>query len=116
MVRPRRAVAKIEMPEQGENIRLIVSGMKQAKAAVLCKEIYCARGEDELYIKDHKLYLKPDRTSCHRFGANQFRLFLHPAAYVFMHTLKTGILRDTVFSNATFETIRKEVLKIRSGN
>ena len=68
MVRPRRAVAKIEMPEQGENIRLIVSGMKQAKAAVLCKEIYCARGEDELYIKAHKLYLKPDSTSCHRLG------------------------------------------------
>jgi hypothetical protein len=109
---PRRVVAKVEMSEQGENIRFIVSSMKQAKATVLYKEIYCARGEDELYIREHKLYLKSDRTSCHRFEANQFRLFLHSAAYVFMHTLKTEILRDTVLSNATFETIRKEVLKV----
>jgi hypothetical protein len=74
---PRRVVAKVEMSEQGENIRFIVSDMHRAKATVLYKEIYCARGEDELYIKDHKLYLKSDRTSCHRFEANQFRLFLH---------------------------------------
>ncbi len=109
---PRRVVAKVEISEQGENIRFIVSDMRQAKAAVLYKEIYCARGEDVLYIKDHKLYLKSDRTSCHRFEANQFRLFLHSAAYVFMHTLKTEILGDTFLNNATFETIRKEVLKV----
>ena len=110
--RPRRTVAKIEVSEQGKNIRFIVSDMKDAKATVLYQKIYCARGEDELYIKEHKLYLKSDRTSCHRFEANQFRLFLHSAAYVFMHTLKTEILRDTSLKNATFETIRREVLKV----
>ncbi|MCP4151606.1 MAG: IS1380 family transposase, partial [bacterium] len=68
--------------------------------------------EDELFIKDHKLYLKSDRTSCHKFAANQFRLFLHSAAYVFIHTLKTEILGETPFANATFETIRLRLLKV----
>jgi len=86
--------------------------MEAAKATVLYQQIYCARGEDELYIKDHKLYLKSDRTSCHKFEANQFRLFLHSAAYVFIHTLKTEILGDTSFANATFETIQLRLLKI----
>jgi hypothetical protein len=31
----------------------------------------------ENFIKDHKNGLHSDRTSCHRFDANQFRLFLH---------------------------------------
>jgi hypothetical protein len=32
-------------------------------------------------IKEHKLHTKSDRTSCHRWEANQFRLFLHSGAY-----------------------------------
>ena len=42
--------------------------------------LYCARGQMENESKDHKLYLKSDRTSCHRFEANQVRLFVHSAA------------------------------------
>ena len=29
-------------------------------------------------IKEHKLYTRSDRTSCHRWEANQFRLFEPP--------------------------------------
>lgn len=111
--RPRRVVVKVEVSEQGKNIRFIVTNMEEAKAAVLYQDIYCARGEDELYIKEHKLYLKSDRTSCHKFEANQFRLFLHSAAYVLIHALKTEVLRGTPFANTTFETIRNRILKIR---
>ena len=35
----------------------------------------------EVPIKDMKLYTRSDRTSCHRWEANQFRLFLHMGAY-----------------------------------
>ena len=59
-----------------------------------------------------KLYLKSDRTSCHRFVANQFRLFLHSAAYVLLHALKTNILGHTQWANATIDTIRIRLLKI----
>jgi len=109
----RRVVAKVEILADGTlNLRYIVTNMKAAKAAVLYQRIYCARGEAELYIKEHKLYLKSDRTSCHQFSANQFRLFLHSAAYVLLHALKNNILRYTQWANATISTIRLKFLKI----
>src|SRR5215468_784538 len=80
--RSRRVVIKIEVSAQGVNTRFIVTDMEYARTKVLYQQIYCARGQAENEIKDHKLYLKSDRTSCHRFEANQFRLFLHSAAYV----------------------------------
>ena len=48
-------------------------------------EVYCARGRMENLIKDMKLYTRSDRTSCHRWEANQFRLFLHMGAYTNPH-------------------------------
>jgi hypothetical protein len=112
--RPRRVIVKAEVSAEGRNIRFIVTDMEQAKASVLYRDIYAARGMCELYIKDHKMYLKSDRTSCPRFEANQFRLFLHSVAYVLLHTLKTEVLRGTEFSNATFETLRSRILKVRA--
>lgn len=108
----RRVVAKVEISAEGTNIRFIVTDFEDAKATALYQQIYCARGAAELYIKEHKLYLKSDRTSCHRFEANQFRLFLHSAAYVLFHALKTNILRNTQWAKATIETIRLRFLKI----
>lgn len=107
-----RVVAKIEMNDRGLNLRFVVTDMVQAKASVLYNDIYCHRGNAELYIKDHKLYLKSDRTSCHRFSANQFRLLLSSAAYVLIHALKTNILKTTQWGNATIETIRLKLFKI----
>ena len=109
---PRRVVAKVEMTEIGLNIRFISTDMVQAKARVLYEQIYCARGNDELYIKDHKTYTKSDRTSCHRFAANQFRLFLHSAAYVLLHTLRSELLRGTHLFKATFDSLRLKILKV----
>ena len=68
--RPRRVVIKVEVSEQGVNTRFVVTDMEQARTKVLYQKIYCARGQAENEIKDHKLYLKSDRTSCHRFEAN----------------------------------------------
>ena len=42
----------------------------------------------ENMIKDHKTYTKSDRTSCHRWQAHQFRLFLHTGAYWVLHRLR----------------------------
>ncbi|MBC8193643.1 MAG: IS1380 family transposase [FCB group bacterium] len=109
---PRKVVAKVEMTEKGLNIRFISTDMLRAKAKNLYEEIYCARGNDELYIKDHKTYTKSDRTSCHRFMANQFRLFLHSAAYVLLHTYRSELLRGTSMATATFDTIRLKLLKV----
>jgi hypothetical protein len=109
----RRVIVKVEILDDGTlNVRYVVTNMKHAKAKQLYTKIYCARGEAELYIKEHKLYLKSDKTSCHRFVANQFRLFLHSAAYVLLHALKTNILCHTRWANATIDTIRIRLLKI----
>jgi hypothetical protein len=76
----RRVVIKVEVSEKGVNTRFVVTDMEQARTQVLYRQIYCARGDAENDIKEHKTYLKSDRTSCHRFAANQFRVLLHSAA------------------------------------
>ncbi|MBK7479527.1 MAG: transposase [Bacteroidales bacterium] len=50
--------------------------MKKYRTRDSYEKGYCARGSMELRIKDHKLYLKSDRSSCTKFTANQFRLLL----------------------------------------
>ena len=108
----RRIVAKIEVNAKGRNLRFVVTDLVGAKAKALYTELYCDRGNAELYIKDHKLYLKSGRTSCQRFLANQFRLFLHSAAYVLIHALKTNLLQNTQLAKATMQTIRLRLFKI----
>ena len=108
---PRRVVIKVEVSEQGVNTRFVVTDLEQAGAKVLYRHIYCARGQMENEIKDHKRYLKSDRTSCHRFEANQFRVFLHSAAYVLLDTLRREVLKGTPWARATMETLQLRLLK-----
>jgi hypothetical protein len=110
--RARRVVIKVEVCEQGVNTRFVVTDLEQARTKVLYQHIYCARGQAENEIKDHKLYLKSDRTSCHRFEANQFRVLLHSAAYVLLETLRREVLRTTQWASATMETIQLRLLKL----
>jgi len=105
-------VIKVEVSEQGVNTRFVVTDMEQARTQVLYKQIYCARGQAENELKDHKRYLKSDRTSRHRFEANQFRLFLYSAAYVLLDTLRREVLKTTPWASATLETIQLRLLKI----
>src|SRR5262252_5146187 len=109
-VRSRRVVIKVEVSDQGVNTRFVVTDLEQAHTKVLYQHIYCARGQAENEIKDHKLYLKSDRTACHRFAANQFRLLLHSAAYVLLDTLRRDVLRATQWASATMETIQLRIL------
>jgi Transposase DDE domain group 1 len=109
---PRRVVIKVEVSEQGVNTRFVVTDLEQAGAKVLYRQLYCARGQAENEIKGHKRYLKSDRTSCHRFEANQFRLFLHSAAYVLLDTLRREVCKGTPWARATMETIQLRLLKL----
>jgi len=111
-LRSRRVVIKVEVSDQGVNTRFVVTDLEQARTKVLYQNIYCARGQAENEIKDHKLYLKSDRTSCHRFEANQVRVFLHAAAYVLLETLRREVLRTTQWASATMETIQLRLLKL----
>jgi len=108
---PQWVIAKIEVNHRGTNVRYIVTDMREYRNSHVYEKGYCTRGNAELRIKDHKLYLHSDRSSCTSFKANQFRLFMHSAAYVLIHTLKQTALQGTQFANATIKTIRLKVLK-----
>lgn len=107
-----RVIVKVEVNEKGTNIRYIATNAEGYRTKQLYETGYCARGAMELRIKEHKTYLKSDRTSCNRFEANQLRLFLHSAAYVLMHRLQKEVLRGTEFANSTMQTLQLKVLKI----
>lgn len=107
-----RVVVKVEVNNMGTNVRYIASSIRCIRAKALYENAYCARGAAELRIKDHKTYLLSDRMSCSSFYANQFRLFMHSAAYVLIHTLQKEILKGTEFCNATMKTIQLKIIKV----
>lgn len=107
-----RVVVKVEVSSMGTNIRYITSSLRNVRTQALYEQGYCARGSAELRIKDHKTYLLSDRMSCSSFKANQFRLFLHSAAYVLIHSLQNQVLKGTEFCKATMKTIQLKVLKV----
>ena len=109
--RARRVVARVEATSRGCDIRFVVTNLP-GRAKVLYEKVYCARGRMENMIKDHKLHTKSDRTSCHRWEANQFRLFLHTGAYWLLHRLRHAAPRKSLWRKATFETLRRAFLKI----
>ncbi len=109
---PRRVVIKVEVTDKGTNTRFIVTDLLRAGAQWLYQRLYCARGQMENYIKDHKRGLKSDRTSCHRFEANAFRLWLHSAAYVLLWTLRAEVLGRSSWSRVRFETLQLRLLKL----
>ena len=53
-----------------------------------------------------------DRTSCHRFLANQFRLLLSAAAYVLVEAVRRLALAGTELARAQVSTIRLRLLKV----
>jgi len=109
--RQRKVIARVEATSKGADVRFIVTNLN-GTAKILYEKIYCARGRMENMIKEHKLYTRSDRTSCHRWEANQFRLFLHTGAYWLLHQLRQAAPRRSLWRKATFETIRRAFLKI----
>jgi hypothetical protein len=107
----RRIAFKAEVTQGKANPRFVVTSIRNRSAKFIYK-FYCARGRMEGFIKEHKNYLKSDRTSCSRFEANQFRVFLHSAAYVILHALREHALARTELAKASFETIQLRILKV----
>ena len=107
-----RILCKAEMNEKGQNTRFVVTNLESSRASFIYQNVYCARGQMENFIKNHKTFLHSDRTSCHTFEANQFRLFLHSAAYVLLHTLAHIGLQGTTWINAQVNTIQNRFLKV----
>ena len=110
--KPQRVVCKVEVSNQGDNLRFVVTSLQSSQPSFIYRTIYCARGRMENYIKDHKTFLLSDRTSCHTWEANQFRLFLHSAAYILLQTLEEIGLAHTHWGQVQFNTLQRRLLKI----
>jgi hypothetical protein len=109
--RPRRVIAKAEHNAHGPNPRYLVTNLA-GEPQDLYDEGYCARGEVENRIKEQQLDLFSDRTSCHDWWPNQFRLLLSSFAYVLLETLRALGLAGTELARAQAGTIRLKLLKI----
>jgi hypothetical protein len=104
-------IAKAEHTAQGANPRFIVTGLA-GNVQKIYDQVYCARGEMENRIKEQQLGLFSDRTSCHYWWPNQFRLLLSSCAYVLLEALRRLGLKSTELARAQVGTIRLKLLKI----
>ncbi len=109
--RERRVIVKAEHVDEGPNSRFVVTNLV-GEPQPLYDEVYCQRGDAENRIKEQQLGLFADRTSCHDFVANQFRVLLSAAAYLLMDHLRRQALTDTELAQAQVDTIRLKLLKI----
>ena len=110
--KPRRVILKGEITAFGDNPRFVVTSLSEPIPQTLYEHFYCARGQDENYIKMMKCDLKSDRTSDSSFLANHMRLFYACAAYVLLHALRTQTLRGTEFERAQPSRIMNRLFKI----
>lgn len=107
----RRVIARAEHSSYGANPRYVVTNLHQTPKWIYTK-LYCARGDMENRIKEQQLNLFADRTSCHDWWANQFRLLLSSLAYGLLETIRRVGLAGTELARAQAGTIRLKFLKI----
>ena len=107
----RRVIGKAEYNESGANPRFIVTSLS-GDPQKLYDDVYCARGNMENRIKEQQLDMFADRTSCHEWWANNFRLLLSSLAYIMTNYLRTIALVGTELEHAQVGTIRLKLLKI----
>ena len=93
-----------------DNPRFIITNLKTTPKFIYQK-VYCMRGDIENRIKELKIGLEIDRTSCTSFKANQFRVLMTAAAYVLMQELRLHA-RHTGCARAQVGTLRLRLLKL----
>src|SRR5437867_5126141 len=112
--RKRRVIIKAEVVrhpgrDPKNNPRFVVTNLPDAPEAVY--QIYCGRGDMENRLKELHHGLAMDRTSCHRFLANQFRMLLTVAAYILFQTLQAHA-QGTACADAQVSTLRERLVKL----
>tara|TARA_R110002020_G_scaffold447619_1_gene660005 strand:- start:213 stop:1310 length:1098 start_codon:yes stop_codon:yes gene_type:complete len=109
--RRRKVIVKSETSRRGFNTRYVVTSLRGCSAEWLYDHRYCARGEMENRIKEQQ-FLFSDRTSCHEWWPNQYRLLLSGLAYLLLERLRRVYLKRTAFAQAQVNTLRLKLLKI----
>ena len=107
----RRVIARLEHGPKGANPRYVVTNLA-GDGQSLYDDLYCQRGDMENRIKEQQLDLFADRTSCHDWWPNQFRLILASLAYSLIEAIRRLALKGTDMARAQAGTIRLKLLKI----
>jgi len=92
-----------------DNLRFVVTNLAHSPERVY--DLYRQRGDDENRIKELHHGLELDRTSCHRFLANQLRVLMTAAAYVLLQELRRRA-KGTRCEAAQVTTLRERLLKL----
>lgn len=111
----RRVICKAEVlvyPGRStkDNQRYVVTNRSRPTAQAIY-EWYCQRGDAENRIKELKLDLAIDRTSCTRFVANQLRVLMTAAAFVLFQELRWR-LRAVEAGRSTVARLRDMLFKV----
>ena len=109
--RRRRVIARLEHGSKGANPRYVVTNL-EGDGKELYEQLYCQRGVMENRIKEQQLDLFADRTSCHDWWPNQFRLILSSLAYSLIEAIRRLALAGTHMARAQAGTIRLKLLRI----
>ena len=107
-----RVVLKAEVMSIDANPRFVVTSLRLPTPESLYRDLYCARGQDENFIKKMKNDLASDRTSDHTFLANHLRLFFSCGAYVLHQALRTEVLIHTELAQAQPATVIIKLFKM----
>jgi len=102
-------VVRLEDREARDNCRFVVTNLSLTPENVY--KLYRQRGDVENRIKELKDGLYLDRTSCHRFLANQLRVLMTAAAYALLQELRLKLKR-TSMASAQVATLRLRLFKI----
>lgn len=109
--RERRVIIKAEHSSRGSNPRYVLTNLPGDPQKLYDRD-YCQRGDMENRIKEQQLDLFSDRTSCHKWWANQFRLLLSSLAYTLVDSIRRIALKGTELANAQCGTLRLKLFKI----
>ena len=108
---PRRVVAKVEW-HQGElfpRVGFVVTNLNLPSAGVT--HFYNGRGTAEQWIKEGKYALNWTRLSCHRFVANQVRLWLFVLAYNLGNFMRRLTLPESV-KHWSLRSVQTKLIKM----
>ena len=108
---PRRVVAKVEW-HQGElfpRVGFVVTNLNLPPAGVT--HYYNGRGTAEQWIKEGKYALNWTRLSCHRFVANQVRLWLFVLAYNLGNFMRRLTLPESV-KHWSLRSVQTKLIKM----
>lgn len=105
----RRVIWKAEAGPAATDVRFVVTNLLGIPRVLYQR--YVARGQSENWIKAFKRHLNGNRLSCQTATANQFRLYLHAAAYLLLKAL-SEMMAGTEAERWQFDTLRLRLLKV----